>query len=491
MGVLNKAELVAGGLFAAMIDKGVSPVQQRLKRAAAARRPTSVLGTNPLTVGSVGANSTIQPGATYNTPTVAITDPRIEVVGSLLALQGSGVGYRLFHISVDPGPVVAGSVFGAGVRVAFDGQAIDFGVNPLSAATLRSNILFRVTDLDTGARAWHASSEVALPTGKQHLKLDFGSRGRRMIELFLGDAIAINGINIANSDTIWAVSAADQPKLAVFGDSWVSDNPAQYNTSIRGGLAYQIADQLGIDTPYVNGLAGTGWLRSTATQWGRRIAAGDLSPARVGVLDVIVFPFVSINDAGFTDAEIVAAMLDTTSGIPAVAAQQPNALIFVGGPQLTTLVQTPQSRYDAIKAGLAGLSNPNIIYLDNSPSSVDRWLIGAGNAGSTTCTGSISGTTLTITTGPSNGTFYRPGMTVSGANVTAGTKIVDGPAAGTGAFTVDRASTAASTTLTITGQTGTGNNDVLLGADGNHLADIPARQQVGYRIANAIRRALQ
>ncbi len=81
-------------------------------------------------------------------------------------------------------------------------------------------------------------------------------------------------------------------------------------------------------------------------------------------------------------------------------------------------------------------------------------------------TGSISGTTLTITAAPSLGYQFSVGQTLTGAGVTAGTKIV---ALGTGVgglgdYTVSTSQTVASTTINATGVSVTGAGQAILRA---------------------------
>jgi hypothetical protein len=83
-----------------------------------------------------------------------------------------------------------------------------------------------------------------------------------------------------------------------------------------------------------------------------------------------------------------------------------------------------------------------------------QYTIGPGGSASYQITGSISGTTLTVTAVPPFATGpMQAGQFISGAGVTAGTYITDsGVNSGTGTYTVNNSQTVSSTTLTVTFQ---------------------------------------
>ncbi len=92
-------------------------------------------------------------------------------------------------------------------------------------------------------------------------------------------------------------------------------------------------------------------------------------------------------------------------------------------------------------------------------------------------TGSIAGTTLTVT-GVTSGTLF-PGQPISGSGVTAGTYIVGqltGATGGTGTYTVSASQTASSTTITSVGSVET-RWYVATPCDANDLCKITTRQQ--------------
>lgn len=110
---------------------------------------------------------------------------------------------------------------------------------------------------------------------------------------------------------------------------------------------------------------------------------------------------------------------------------------------------------DAVRKTSPTLTTPNIGAATGTSLETTSYLAVAGSrytSGPITATGSISGTTLTLT-GVSQ-TNVGVGMTVSGTGVTAGTKIVmflTGSSGGDGTYQVDTSQTVSSTTVTIQG----------------------------------------
>lgn len=142
-----------------------------------------------------------------------------------------------------------------------------------------------------------------------------------------------------------ALELPDEPRVLVFGDSWVYGSAAIVPTL---GFAYRLGDELGWDT-VVDGVRGSGYLKPgiDGGSYGQRVA--DLDPALDP--DLIILEG-SINDrrlypAGYQEA--------VTSVWDALADLYPEARIVVLGPSPQVLpVEPATARIDADLAALAG-----------------------------------------------------------------------------------------------------------------------------------------
>ena len=142
-----------------------------------------------------------------------------------------------------------------------------------------------------------------------------------------------------------ALSLPDEPRVLVFGDSWVYGSAALVPTL---GFAYRLGEDLGWDTA-VDGVRGSGYLKPglDGGSYGERVA--DLDPALDPDLIIVEG---SINDrrlpaAGYRDA--------VTAAWDALAARYPDAAFVILGPAPQVLpVESATARIDADLAALAG-----------------------------------------------------------------------------------------------------------------------------------------
>lgn len=373
---------------------------RKILRAAARAVPTPVMATPPtVTLGAAGAASTLTTG--YGNSGAAANGGQSHPGNSPLLTDlggawgpstlGSG-GYTPNHVYSGFG-VAANSyrtgARGAGKGFLLSGQVFELCIDGTSSALVR----FAVTDLTAGTgRQWCQAADYAPASGgNAHVKVDFGSRGDRIVECYFSNASAwprLFGFNFMKTDLVRPLGFADDPRMAVIGDSYVNgSNP----DNIRALAAYVCAERLGVRNPILNGVGGTGHLNNaqsstpTSYTFGQRIAAGDMDVARIGAMDLVAM-IGSVNDAlannaAWTDAAYQAAVQADTA---ALMTAQPNAIILVSGPQFTKNFQTTAARYAACQAGVVAAANgdPRVIYVDTSPSG-EAWQTGTGTTAAT------------------------------------------------------------------------------------------------------------
>lgn len=140
------------------------------------------------------------------------------------------------------------------------------------------------------------------------------------------------------------IELPDEPRVLIFGDSWVYGSAAVVPTL---GFAYRVGENLGWET-VVDGVRASGYLRVglDGGTYGERIA--DLDP---GLDPDLIIVEGSINDRmfypdGYTDA--------VTAAWDSLEALYPDAAIVILGPAPQVLpVEEPTAQIDADLAGLA------------------------------------------------------------------------------------------------------------------------------------------
>ena len=280
-----------------------------------------------------------------------------------------------------------------GFRVRTTGQHFEF----CSDNTYKYMVY--VTNPTTGVRERIAVNDLSGPGSGFGLwpRIAFSSAADRIIEVFGGvggtseGALVIRGLDGSAGVAITAPSFNPlELRVLIVGDSH-SDHTGSSNTnSIRYSLPDFFAERLGTANIWCSAAGGRGFLNpgSYATYRSGIVTAGDIDPAYVGDMDVVVLAGTTNDDlamnAAYTDVAIQA---EVQLAVAAAMLKQPKALIVVHGPLGRTLSPspnahvTPQSRYDAIKAGViaAAAGDKRVIYIDNSPSGTP-WVT-AGNQG--------------------------------------------------------------------------------------------------------------
>lgn len=370
--------------------RGIAPIQTVM-----ASPPTRTEGTS-------GAASTINGNA--------ISAPRIGPPGTTGAPFLEAIGIYTNNVDLTTSYIGAGirrMAHGSGIRFLTDASAFEIAIG--GGAVNGQPYALYVTDMATGIRARVAANDPTVTVTSAHYdKWDFGSAALRLIEIYHGfnasGNVAINGINMAATAMICRAPNPDDPRVLWLGDSW-GDTGGSQNTNPTSLLAPDFFGEiLGVANVLSASYGGTGFLNragsgsSAKGTYLERIVNGDIDVSRISAADLIVLPG-SINDdvsndAAFTDAAVTAAV---TATVQAAFARQPTALIVGFGPQVTRSYATTQARFDAYKAGwvAAGASvvakgvvitvgsNPNLLYVDNSPAA-ENWLFG------TSATGNVS-----------------------------------------------------------------------------------------------------
>ena len=141
-----------------------------------------------------------------------------------------------------------------------------------------------------------------------------------------------------------ALVLPDEPRVLVFGDSWVYGSAAIVPTL---GFAYRLGDDLGWET-VVDGVRGSGYLKPGLD--------GGSYPERVAALDPALDPDLIIVEGSINDRRLPAAgYRDAVTEVwDALVSLYPDAAIVILGPSPQVLpVEAATSRIDADLAALA------------------------------------------------------------------------------------------------------------------------------------------
>jgi len=155
-------------------------------------------------------------------------------------------------------------------------------------------------------------------------------------------AVADDGVA---APALVALSLPEEPRVLVFGDSWVYGSAAIVPTL---GFAYRLGDDLGWDT-VVDGVRGSGYLKPGLD--------GGSYPERVADLDPALDPDLIIVEGSINDRRLPAVgYRDAVTGVwDALAALYPEASIVILGPAPQVLpIEPATARIDADLAALAG-----------------------------------------------------------------------------------------------------------------------------------------
>jgi lysophospholipase L1-like esterase len=328
--------------------------------------------------------------------------------------------------------------------------------------------------------------------GLNYYKLDFGGvRSSRTITVLGSAQAAIIAAYVDNFSKIGAPDRSpDQITVLSTGDSYSEGTGA---TIAQWSWTKKLGRMMGWADVRQVAVGGTGYIslgsnaqikiRDQIDNW--PIVNSDLVDAagKMTTVDVVTLA------AGYNDrnygAQIQAEALYDMQKIRAVC---PNALIVVFGTWsgLYDNDATMLANEASIKAAFTAWADPHSLFVPVS-SDAAPWQSGVGFLGSKSVTGSISGTTLTVTANTS-GIYVQKGNVVSGSGVTA-TKITAGSGALTGTFMVDQSQTVASQALTLTNTTNSGNGNFDVTTDGVHPSDA-GHDMIARRAAAALRAAL-
>jgi hypothetical protein len=336
-------------------------------------------GTDPTTVTgpvyiqtAASAASTVNTSATSPgsaTGSILITDKRVSLIGGVSTIVVAGLKRRILGVTL-PNAVYSGH--GSGISFAFYGQVFDF-----SADFVGNGWTMYVTDPTTGVRSRAAAADFTDTSGFTFHRVDFGSAAFRFIEIYAGaatggtSAAQFGAINIPSAGAaIWRWVKPFELNLGIMWDSWGAGALSGGTNPVKLAVTDYFGATLGVSNPLSLGSGGTGFLATagaTANTYRTRLSAGDFDIAKVGKLDSFGF-FGSLNDfnlSGNTAAAQRAEMLTTLQQARTI---QPDANIFVVGPQITPSSAITQDFFDAHAGAFADFADPNSVYLDNSPS---------------------------------------------------------------------------------------------------------------------------
>lgn len=358
-------------LDALLANRGLPSVQRLLRNAAKPFNPEVVTASPPTyTEGVVGAVSTVNGnGVTVPNYLSSTANGFTPVGGPWIAANGSN-GVRPASYTSGPGTRLMQG--GGGFRFATFEQVIGLVFDARSGG----RFMVYVTDPATGASARIAANDFAPANGLSEKKLDFGSRGLRVITLACSEGSAyFNGVNTASGGKIWPLPEPDAPRIGILWDSYgqgqVSDSGTINNSRLT--LPYYLAARLGSLNLFNGSVGGTGYVSANGSigTYRTRLTAGDFDISRIGKCDVI-FVGGTLNDNASSDADVTTEMGLT---LPLLRTTQPDALLVGFGPEITNNHATPQGRFDVMKAAWTAAlgSDPNAIYLDNSPSG-ESWM---------------------------------------------------------------------------------------------------------------------
>lgn len=371
----------------ASVARGITPISQVISPPATFSITTD--NTSTLT----GGNGFSGGGAGWSNP----TDPtKFAGIGGVWTQAGGPTFYGYGMASSIATPTnrrntIASLVFRTSAP-AFD-VSID---TPAADGSSTLNIAVYVTDPATGVRKRATANDyttVTLAYG-QWLKCTFSGAADRIIEFCLLAApfhTVIRGVSCTTGYSIIAPPIDTvRAKVVIVGDSHV-DHTGSGNTN-PARLCYPdyLGERLGTQDVWCSSVGGRGFLNPSNSNMKYRdsIGVNDLAISLIGQRDAVILAGTTNDDlalnAAYTDAAI---QTEVQLTVAAAMVAQPNALIIVPGPFGRTVSPspnahvTPQSRYDAIQAGVLAAANGDsrVIYINNSPAGT-QWIT-SGNVG--------------------------------------------------------------------------------------------------------------
>lgn len=340
--------MAGGNVFAAKARRILAHAQRNIITPVTASPPT-------VTVGTANANSTINTNTDVYTPSILPNDTRLTPVSGLIP-SGSG---NMTSVYIDEAS--AGSSGGWGVRFMTDAEAVDVCVRDIASLRIRVRI----------DGEWHSAGDQTVGTSGgsnfYYVKFDKTTAAPRVWEFFFNSGAQIRGFNAGksagttlanNPHRIWKSQNSDDPKVMVFGDSYVYGVGAE---NVRDGFPYVLGDRLGITGIVASGAGGQGYVATsnnsayTAIQ---RIADVD----RFGELDLILI-CLGINDYNKNAAAVQAA---ATAFISGVRARQSKAIIGVANAWTGAGKIVPGAIFTAIADGYNAAKDAGMFFIDTS-----------------------------------------------------------------------------------------------------------------------------
>lgn len=330
---------------------------------------------------------------------VAVTDPRITLVGASWT-YGAGIT-RYAPITSDPSG--AGAAY-SDPSTAYAGQssgAIEFW-SDASKIELRLVASYARVYVDQGAGLQLVGTPAGVDGSGKYLQIDWSAvKAPRFYRIELMGTIAgihsANSIYLAATDSIWS-SAADTYKGIVIGDSFAEGTGATYKFD---GCFQQLGRLLGVADWRVCGAGGTG------------IVAANVSPARgnyqtrlsADVLTKGPFDLVVIEVSGNDTSNTATIPAGLSSILTQIRASMPLAKIIVMGTWRPR--DTAEAAYNAVdtaaQAGITASGLTGITFISQV-----GWITGSGKVGTTTGTGNADFYTGSDGTHPSQaGHDYR------------------------------------------------------------------------------------
>ena len=391
-----------------------------------------------------------------------------------------GVGYPgYFYLEADTftqgSPSAYSSLTGA-LSFLFTGAAFS-----ISLAGTGQSVFIKVN----GAFISLTPTTLASDGGLYFLNVSGLTSGNNRIDILTSGALSIGGVWAGLTDAITPAPRRG-PRVVVAGDSFEEGTGNEVN-SFWSWLTYA-AEYLGWDDVIASAVGGTGLLAGALPKvpWTAR-AARDFGGVGADVLWIKQ----SINDSGYTAAQVVAALAATITSANTAAGKSLDVIISSptvnGGAAKVTQLQRQQNA--ACKAFAAA---NNYIYLD----SMEMMLDSSITPSSAVLNSAVSANAVSLATTPAltAGATYKflDGTAFYVFSVSGSTATIDGciNAQASGATLTQCGANYLTGTGKVGATTGKGSADVAVAADGTHPRDFGHRL-LGWTEANLLVNAIQ
>lgn len=307
--------------------------------------------------------NTILPGLTKEIR--PLENPETYRPNGYLSIQDPGGGVKLWQVDTD------GSGIGGNALGGFDCTSAQFTIK-----TDAQEIAFEVLDNLNGCfkvdGVFVSKTPFSLSGGGfQQVSLAFPSKKVREITICgPRNATVLKKFFVKPTDTIYKPEQGK--KVAFIGDSFSVGLTVE-----RAGQHWPdiISDAMGWDNYLVNGISGTGFIAKAAG--GDKYNFIERIPQVVGWNPETVIVNVSINDAGYTESELDAAV---ETFLTSIAASLPNSqIVLIGAIGRSSagsiFVET------VAKNAAEQLSLRNVLFIPSQIKDADGWIFGTGDSG--------------------------------------------------------------------------------------------------------------